>query len=350
MPADRGRTTGRARVTIAEVAREAGVSLSTASEALRGIGRVSDATRVKVTKAAERLGYRPSRAARSLRLGRQGAVALALPPYETRPGEFLEVDYYMGIAAGMTAAAFEHGMVVSLIPDERVRVGEVADLVDGVILSDPDLDDVRLGALLSHDVPVVTIDHDLGRPDHRWWLTSDHRENTRTLLDHVAGGGARRIVLYSCEQRWSWLVETEESFTEWMTERGLEVVIRRLDVQDRFTAGAQVTAELIASATPPEAILATAEHFALGALACLRARGVAVPDDVQLVAAVDGAGARFSDPSITAIDLQPGEQGRVALELLAAQLDGEVAPEPPVIPAVLRERGSTRTGRAPRRS
>lgn len=343
MTPDPARPADRARVTIAEVAREAGVSLGTASDALRGTGRVSAATREKVAAAASGLGYRPSRAARSLRLGRQGAVALALPPHIDRPGDFLEVDYYMGIAAGMASTAFERGIVISLIPDDRVRLGTVADIVDGVVLSDPDVGDPRLRALTDNGIPVVTIDHDLGLPEHRWWITSDHRANTRMLLDHLAEGGAENVLLLSGVPRWSWLADTEEAYAEWARERGAQVRIERLGLADRFAFGAAAATAAMEGGDPPDAIVANAEHFALGALAGLRALGVSVPGEVQVAASVDGSGARYSDPSITTVDLQPVEQGRIALGLLMDQLAGSAPPaRAPVVPAVLRVRASTR--------
>ncbi|MEU6239494.1 LacI family DNA-binding transcriptional regulator, partial [Kitasatospora sp. NPDC047058] len=96
-------------VTLIDVARAAGVSKSTVSNALGGSGRVSETTRERIQDVARELGYRPNTAARSLRRSSTGAIGLHLPRTATR------LDYYMRLAFGAVERAREDGLDLVLL-------------------------------------------------------------------------------------------------------------------------------------------------------------------------------------------------------------------------------------------
>ena len=110
-----------------EVAREAGVTQSTVSLVLSGRaeGRVSVATQERVRQAAERLGYRPHAAARSLRSGRSGLVVLMVPQ--------LQNPFFVRVMDGAEQAAFEYGYSVVLTSRRRDAIFAAAAAVDGII-------------------------------------------------------------------------------------------------------------------------------------------------------------------------------------------------------------------------
>ncbi|MBB1246079.1 LacI family DNA-binding transcriptional regulator, partial [Streptomyces durbertensis] len=135
--------------TIVDVARAAGVSKSTASDALQGSGRVAEATRLRVRAAAEQLGYRPNSAARRLRRARTGAIGLHLPQTATR------LDYYMKLAFGAVARAQEENLDVVLLAPAAHTNEPLASRVDGLLVIDPEADDTAVLELLAAGVPVV---------------------------------------------------------------------------------------------------------------------------------------------------------------------------------------------------
>jgi DNA-binding LacI/PurR family transcriptional regulator len=337
-----GTSPRKARVTIRDVAAICGVSVATVSNALQGRGRVSPEVRERVNEAAERLGYRASRTARGLRLGRHGAIGLVLPRGSAEGGEYLDVDYYLHIAAAAATAAIGDHMALSLLPG-NLRFAESIEVgVDGVVMLDPIRNDPRLGLALDRDIPVVTVDRDLGRPDHGLWVAADNQPNAKLLLDLLAKGDARRICLLTGSATWSWVADNDDAYRDWCESAGMEPVVLALDLERREASAASAVGEVLDSPNPPDAFLATSEQFAIGALQAVRNRRLRVPEDVQIVTAVDGPGARTADPGVTAIDLLPAEQARAAIELLVAAINGDDPDGRVIVRSELRVRGSTR--------
>ncbi len=159
------------RVSIRDVAREAGVSVTTVSHALNGKGRLNPETRRRVLEVAEQLGYRPNPAARSLVSGRTGLIAaMASLPSDPKV-EFSAFSYYSELIGGATAAAVDRDAALVVAPPSS-RGWFVWDRValDGVIVIDPMVGDTALPVLRdrgSRSSPPAGILS--GTPSTRWW-------------------------------------------------------------------------------------------------------------------------------------------------------------------------------------
>jgi DNA-binding LacI/PurR family transcriptional regulator len=335
------------RTTIHDVAAAVGVSATTVSHALNGKGRVDPATRERIAVAADRLGYRPSRTARRLRSGRSGTIALLLPFVEPDVGrdEIFALDYYMHLAGAAARAAFATGHPMLLTPPLRT-VDDLRDLgVDGGVVCDPARDDPRVGLFDALGLPVVTVERDPGRLDHPWVVRADNEANTRRLLDELADAGAARIALVASTGGWAWADETQSAYREWCAEHGREPLIELASMRTQEASAFEAAGRLL-DRERPDAIVAQAERYTPGVLRAARERGLAVPGELRLAAAVDSPGARDADPPITAIDLQPDLQGAAAAEMLIDILGGGEPAGPHITPAVLRVRASSRAASA----
>jgi DNA-binding LacI/PurR family transcriptional regulator len=324
------------RVTIADVAHSAGVSPTTVSHALNGKGIVRPATRARVLRTAQRLGYLPNSAARSLRSGRTATLGLMLPAEELSG-----IEYYLELASAAAQSAFasDHGLLLlpPLASAEELR----RFAVDGGIVSDPVTEDPRLAAFEELGLPAVAVDRDLGRPDDPWWVAADNRGNTRAALDHLEAAGARRVAFITGDVSWSWLDDSVRAYRQWARERGVKprVVTARKAMLERGAAAA--AGRLLDGGNPPDAIFTPPDRFAIGVLRAARERGLRVPDDLLIVAGVDSSQARLASPPITAIDLRPGATGRAAVAMLLARIEGTEVEAPYIVPAELRVRRST---------
>jgi DNA-binding LacI/PurR family transcriptional regulator len=328
--------------TIVDVAAAAGVSRTTASDALNGRGRVDSETRARVAAAAARLGYRVNVSARSLRSGRTGILALLMPTMEAagEESEALGLDYYMRLTASVAAAAFARGYAVVLVPPLE-RPAQLQDFpFDGAIISDPEAGDDRLALLDDHGVPVVTIDRDLARND-RWYVATDTEQNTRAVLDHLAERGATRIALLSPDARWSWIAETTEAYTSWCREHDRAELIVPVPLRKLEGSAYEVCRELLGRPDRPDALVAVADRYSLGALRAAAELGVRVPEDLLIVAGVDSHASGEIQPGITALELHPERQAALAVALLAARLAGEEVEAPQVVRGELIIRRST---------
>jgi DNA-binding LacI/PurR family transcriptional regulator len=196
-------------------------------------------------------------------------------------------------------------------------------------------------------VSVTTVSHalnDKGRVD------ASTRERVRTTADRLAyAGGAERIALLVAGGGRGWAEETIAAYVAWSSEHGREPLIEATGMRSSEQAGQAVrpgplrsgyeaAARLLEHARP-DAIVSLAERYTSGVLAAATERGLRIPHDLRVAAAVDGHQARDAD--VTAIDLRPRAQGEAAIALVLERLAGERREQPLITAAQLRLRGST---------
>lgn len=330
------------RPTIHDVAKAAGVSVTTVSHALNDKGRVDPATRARVAQVVSRLGYRANRHARGLRSGRSGTLALLLPvESDGQSDEALSLDFYMRLASAAAAAAFSQEQALILLPPTAGEASLRALPVDGGIVVDPSPHDPRLDLLDRVGLPAVSVERDHGRPDDIWYVASETDANTRRMLDHLSERGARRIALLLPQADWAWAAETLTAYQAWTRERGAEQIIVPVAMRSGEESALAAARRLLSGGDPPDAIFAAAARFIRGALRAAHACGSQVPRDLLLAAGVDSIHAREGDPPVTALDLHPERQGAAAVEMLLARLDGTRVDAPRHITATLQVRAST---------
>jgi DNA-binding LacI/PurR family transcriptional regulator len=332
------------RPTIHDVATEAGVSVTTVSNALNGKGRVDPATRRHVVEVGRRLGYRANRHARGLRSGRAGAVGLLLPiRADGRTDEALSLDFYMRLASAAAAAAFSQQEALMLLPPQ---IGE-PDLrglaLDGGIVVDPSTNDPRVTMFENVGLPVVTIDRDLGR-ESEWFVAPRTHENTRLILDHLHTQGARRIALLLPRIDWGWAADTLEAYEAWIAERGVPRLIARVAMSEGERHAYEATVRLLSRRSPPDAIFAVASRFIGGVLRAAHALDREIPAELLVAAGVDSVQAREGDPPVTAMELNPELQAAEAVDMLLGRVAGTALASARYIAATPVFRAST-TGR-----
>ncbi|WP_405151523.1 LacI family transcriptional regulator [Sphaerisporangium sp. NBC_01403] len=332
------------RATIRDVAREAGVSVTTVSHALNGKGTASEATRQRVLAVADRLAYRAHPMARGLRRGRTGVLALDMRPLDAI-GSYLPVgvDYFVRFAGAAAVTALDHGLGLMLVPDmTRADLPQAAHGVDGYVVGDPLRDDPVLTRLLDAAVPVVTVGRDPGRPEFADWVGPDDAVETERVLDLLATRGAHDIALLAGTDDNAWNVDSERAYRAWARRRRMPARVLHVPEAAGEDGGRDAARRLLTGKRRrPDAVYCQTGRHAAGVLAEARRLGVEVPGDLLLAAGSDAQQTRLAQPAITALDLAPEETGRAAVELLIARLNGDATPGPVIVPAQLHVRAST---------
>ncbi|MEJ2857845.1 MULTISPECIES: LacI family DNA-binding transcriptional regulator [unclassified Saccharothrix] len=302
-------------VTLADVARHAGVSASTVSYVLSGKRTISEETRRRVEQAVADLGYHPNARARALAARRSHIIALVVP---------LRSDVYvpimMQIAISVTIAARQHGYDVLLITNdegpEGVRRVALSGLADGVILMDVELDDKRIPVLRELGTQASLI----GLPDARKGLSCvdhDFAAAGAMCADHLADLGHKEVAFIGygsgVYQRHAGYAErTLAGFQRRAEERGLRFVHRPCEGTYESTAG---TLARILSDRPDTTGFVVQNEGAIGPLlSLLRLSGRTVPEDASVVALCPELLAEQYAPSLTAVTGPAQELGRVAVE------------------------------------
>ncbi|MFD3749530.1 LacI family DNA-binding transcriptional regulator [Streptomyces cyaneofuscatus] len=330
-------------VTLLDVARTAGVSKSTASDALQGSGRVAEATRDRVRAVAEELGYRPNSAARRLRRASTGAIGLHLPQTATR------LDYYMNLAFGAVARAQEEGFDVVLLAPASVggtaggASGPVASRVDGLLVIDPEVGDSAVPGLLDAGVPVVTGERYLGpTATPTGAVICDNAASLTALLDHVTERGARRPAVLAPAGTSAWATALRATAASWGQEHGVDVALRTVPFAATPVEAEETTLALLRADPAVDAVICAPDGAAPGVLRAAATLGRPVgpgappaatthsrevPTPLLVASCVDGTATRSAEPPVTAVDLRPAAYGRACAELLCDILAGRTPPD-----------------------
>lgn len=335
----------RRRPTIHDVARSAGVSPTTVSDALNGKGRVDASTRERVHRAAGELGYRASRLAQGLQSGRTSTLGFMLPHGHAVAGtkDFFGIDFYLELAVGAAQAAFGRRNGLTLLPETRTTA-ELAEFpLDGVIVNDPIREDPRLRSLDELGLRYVTVERAVDRPGHRRWVGSDTRAGTLAALDHLAARGADRIALLTVGLSWAWLADTRAAYEDWCAAHA-----QRPSIVDAGPTGLDVTSlpaidrSQLSELGEADAVFTASDRYAVSVARALTEDGRRVGQDVLLACGVDSRYAQDDTLSITALHQRPVALGEAAIDLLLSGDDGP----PRLLMPELRVRASSggRTG------
>lgn len=331
-----------ARIGIYDVATAAGVSVTTVSHALNDKGRLPESTRRRVKQAAERLGYRPSKAAQHLVTGRSGLLGLTITaPGGTSARALADIGYFVQVVSAASTAALASGY--SLILTAGTDDAKLTPPIDGAIVIDPVGHDPTLRALRSAGTPVVTIGRSPDRPGTAW-VDNDHRAGASRILAHLERQGARSVALISPPLTTMYAMEIHSTYTAFCIERKQRPRVvfarRALGESAGFTAAIKLLDE-----GAPDAILGGLDRLALGALLAANTRNIAVPDSLLVVAYSDSPLNLQASPSVTALQLHPDQIGARAVQILIDMIEGRNQTDRHVeVPVRLIARGSTMRG------
>lgn len=312
------------RITISDVARQAGVSVTTVSHALNGKGQVDPLTRQKVEAAAQSLGYRPNRNAQRLRGGGTRMIALmSSMPFAVAGGPS-RLGFLMEVASVAASSALERGMAMVLVPplESGQSALDILD-VDGALIIEPSADDRQLADLVARSLPVVSI----GKPGgsaygHVPYVDLGSAPTVQMLLAHLQAQGAQQIALVlGAAQRTSY-AQAEQAYQELVAASGMEHIALRVDESRGEAGGRDAVRQLLAAHPRIDALLVLVDVFAVGAAQYLQQVGLRVPQDVMIATRYDGLRARTCTPPLTAVNLHLDEVARLAIDLLFERLRG----------------------------
>ncbi|SEK56804.1 LacI family DNA-binding transcriptional regulator [Nonomuraea pusilla] len=314
------------RVRLVDVARAAGVSKTTVSDALNGAGRLPAATREHVQKVARSLGYRPNATARLLRAGHTRLLGVAAREYVETPWVYPELAYFAQIVTATTRAALAHGYGVVLLPTYGPDDCWLDMPLDGVFVIDPVQADPMVRDFLAAGVPVVADRRALAEAadqarDIGRWVDFDYAAAVRQVLGHLEEAGAERVAVVAGATTACFHQQTTRAYLQWCAERRREPRIAYLPAPGVQPALDAVT-ELLAAPAPPDALLTLVELSPPLLLDTIRRLGRSVPDDLLLVCATEDPAARYTDPPISTLGFLPGQTAQAAVDLLVDCLEG----------------------------
>lgn len=304
--------------SIAEVARAAGVSVSTVSHVVNGTRYVSPDTAKLVNDAIARIGYLPNTLARSLKLASSSSVGLAISA--------LSNPYFSDIICAVEAECARLGLMVFLAdtqdnPDKELAVIRALHQrrVDGIIFA-PSAEPARaLDYLLHRGPPCVLIDR---MADPRFdQIGVDNAKAMDTLVQHVTAMGHRDIAFVAGQSGFATTVERIAGFHAALKSRDIDVPSDFIVTGSASTASAAAAAHrLLSQARPPTAIVTGNNLATIGVMRAVREMGLRVPGDLSLVGIDDFEWADLFEPQLTLVEQPCSELGRQAAALLIERI------------------------------
>ncbi|MCL4544765.1 MAG: LacI family transcriptional regulator [Chloroflexi bacterium] len=325
--------------TIKDIARELGLDSSTVSLALRNQTRISLATRLRVQEVARQLGYVPNRAAQTLRQGRSRTLSLVLwgNPTTLLPETFAET------ALSVTNAAFhsDYAVLVWQATEERLLTTPLARFpelrqTDGAVFVGETADREGLAELVRTGYPLIHLGERYLDGVDLPFVSGNFVQGGALAAEHLSRNGHRRMAVLCGRHK-----------------HIPEIPARRLAgfarvAGDRLVAAIDVDIGEELDTIVPQirelgvtAVFSTEPHVALSLLSACRREGVAVPEDLSIVAFDSPPELALTNPPLTCIYQPRDHVGERAVELLAVAIEkGVPVQRSEVFPCTLIERGS----------
>jgi LacI family transcriptional regulator len=308
--------------TIRDVARLAGVSVTTVSNALNTPGRVSPALSARVHAAVEKLGYAPHAAARSLRKRASCLIGMVVADI-TNPffSELFEAVENAAAMRGYSMLLCNSGEVFAR--EEQHLAMLRAQRIDGLILAPTGAIAVNRAAILAGiDVPVVLVDRGMVELGYDA-VVLDNRRAGELATGHLLAAGHRRIGLVNGPEMLRTAADRLQGYRETLLAAGLPFdpdLVRdgRYREGDAYAA----TLALLKIENPPTAIFATNNVMTIGVMRAVADAGLVCPADVSVVGIDDFPWADAFTPRLTTVAQPVADMGRQVLDMLIGRMTG----------------------------
>lgn len=330
----------KSKVSIKDVAREAGVSHATVSRALRGSPLISPPTTALVQATAQRMGYTVNAVARSLVTGRTNTIGIVVTS--------IADPFVGGVIAGVESFTNQRGystILATCHADPEIEKRMVANLreraVDGILVTSSRVGEEYSPMLSLMRVPIVLLNNQ--RPgDYAYSVTIDNLGSARRAVEHLLGLGHRRIAYIGHSSGYATDRDRRAGYELALTAAGVELNPDWvLQADSSPESGAAAAAKLYGLKGRPTAIFCYNDITALGVLAFARENGIDVPRDWSVVGFDDLFLSQHLHPPLTTVHQPMLEMGRLAAEVLLGLIAGEQTAARVQMPGELIVRKST---------
>jgi LacI family transcriptional regulator len=313
----------KGKTTIHEIAQSLGISSATVSRALNNSdARISPATRQKVRKMAEKLGYQPNVVAASLRKGHSNIIGIIVP-YANRV-------FFSSIIRGVEEEVKKHGYNVIICQSYESLENEKEDVntllsaqVAGILISPSretwsDVD--HLLKVMKSGKTLVMFDRML-KSVPASSVAIDDFQAAYEMVDHLIKQGRKRVACFYGNPNVSVFNERRRGFLNAMADNGLEVPEDYLvRVPSDIDEGKKAAKKLMGLSTPPDAIFSFSDFSALGAMQWLKENKYSIPADICIAGFGNDPFTSFITPPMSSIEQKSIEMGKTAAQVFLDEL------------------------------
>ena len=309
------------KVTIKDVAREAGVSISTVSNALNNVDVLHPDTKQHILEVAKRLHYTPNLNGKNLKAQDTNVIGLFI--------NSIKGPYYGVLADSIYWACRKHGYELNIFISDRpsnMMSNILGKRVDGAIILNEYIMEEQVKLLIDNDIPTVFIDRE-----------QEEKHISSVIFDsYHEGEQAAKYLLELGNKTFAYMKGVENNFDNTERQRGFEEVLKQAGITlqkdyilrgeyEREAAYNSVKDFMEADKELPDAIFAANDESAIGAIEALLESGIKIPAQVSIMGCDDIETAKLVKPSITTIRTSFEKQGSLAVEELVRLIKEESA-------------------------
>jgi LacI family transcriptional regulator len=330
--------------TIKDIAKAAGVSVTTVSRALNGYSDVSVKTREKIMSIAKDLKYSPNTLARGLVMNKSKTIGLLVSGMN-RESEKDQITFLILSGINESLSEKEYDLVLFNTNSTKQREKTYTQLcrerrVDGVIIQGIKTDDPYLKEVVESDIPCVLIDIPI-HSDQVGYVTTDNVSGAKKAVEYLIGLGHTNIALVNGHSKAFVSQRRQEGYICAITDNNLTVNSHWI-VNGQFeeAAAKEAALKLLAENREITAVFCASDLMALGVIKAAKELGLNVPGDLSVVGYDDILLASYSSPPLTTISQNFFQLGLQAANLLINILEEKAEPHVIMMRTKLVERGS----------
>ncbi len=333
------------QVTMKEIAKKLGVSVSTVSRALKDSPELHADTKSRIVEMARSMNYQPNLLAQSLRISKSKVLGVIVPE--------LTSHFFSSNISGIQDTAYKRGYNIMICQSNESFTHEIENIkilvssqVDGLLisLSRETKSYEHLKELYNRGIPFMMFDRVTEEiPVSK--VTVDDVHGAYQVVSHLLEQGCRKIAYFSGPEDLYISKKRKEGYLKALAEYGISEDQADIYITDLTTEmNRKITEQMLAQEIRPDAVFAMIDPLAVDVMMVLKANGIKIPQEIALAGFTNNPTAAVVEPSLTTVS-QPGyEMGQLAANHLLDQLDELVSDEPQsfVLTTTLITRNSTR--------
>lgn len=329
------------KITIVDIAKGLGISASTVSRALNGIGRMNADTRQQIIELAKELSYHPNPHAQRLQKVKSSTIGVIIPE--------LTHHFFSQIVKGVDEILDHHGyqQIICVTNDSYEKEKSAAETllnarVDGLLvaLSNETKDYDHIQQFIDEEVPVVFLDRmceDILSP----YVMTDDFEGALKATEYLISSGCKNIAFAKGPKNISTTFSRFMGFKEALKKHNIPIN-NQLILEHENRNNLQIRLYQLFSEFSLDGLLAHSDYHAFRALEIINKMGYSIPKDIQIIGYADEPLASYTTPKITTVKQPAFEIGKVGMELLLYQIDTGEMGDPRILETELIIRDSTK--------
>ena len=316
-------------MNIKQIAKTAGVSVATVSRVMNHPETVAPATKAKIEKVMKEAGYKPNWFAQGLNFNTTKTIGIVIPHMLTQS--------YMEIANGIEEVARMRGYITFMcnvqkdIQTEREYITQLMNRrVDGIILMFSAMEDEYVKRILKEKIPLVFIGEHKGLPKMSS-VRVDCRAGAAEMVAHLIEVGHRSIGFLQGHDPEQEAMQQFNGYRNLLKANGIKVDERLIVKTENSIEGGYIGVKRLIAASAPEAIYATSDEIAYGAMDALKDSGFRIPQDIAVVGFGNDRMSNLIEPKLTTVELPLRKMGIYGARILFDKISGEATEERQIV-------------------